>query len=338
MICCGTSYAMGLLADCVFSATAKLVSCLGDWGGSVAQARARLDSRVIATTSGPVEYAATGEGPAVLVIHGCPGGYDQGLIAARLANSEDFTFISPSRPGYLRTPLYVGVTPEAQADAYASLLDSLGISKVAIVGMSGGAPSALQFAIRHPERCWGLVTVCAIARRLSDREIAKCRSVLRRLRCTADLALQLVRTGARLLAKESGFVAARIIGREPGSHEQSRRGSLDLIWALARCFSMISRRKLGLLNDAEQLTTMPAYELEKISVPTLVMHGTADKLVPFAHARLLAKKVLNAELVKVRGAGHLFFTTHREKVVPRLIEFLRRNANVVAGSQATRRE
>ena len=200
---------MGLLADWAFSATARLVSCLGDWGESLALARARLDSRVIATTSGPVEYAATGEGPAVLVIHGCPGGYDQGLIAARLANSEDFTFISPSRPGYLRTPLYVGVTPEAQADAYVSLLDSLGISKVAIVGISGGGPSALQFAIRHPERCWGLVTVCAIARRLSGREIAKCRSVLRRLRCTADLALQLVRTGARLLAKESGFLAAR---------------------------------------------------------------------------------------------------------------------------------
>src|SRR5215475_1208919 len=199
---------MSLRVNWVFAATAKLVAGWQEWGRSVAQARARLDSRVIATTSGPVEYAVTGAGPAVLVIHGCPGGYDQGLVAARLANSEDFTFISPSRPGYLRTPLYVGVTPEAQADAYVSLLDSLGISKVAIVGISGGGPSALQFAIRHPERCWGLVTVCAIVRRLSDREIAKCRSVVRHLRCAADVALQLVRSGARLLVQESGFLAA----------------------------------------------------------------------------------------------------------------------------------
>ena len=328
---------MRLLADRILSAAAKLVSGLGGWRRSVAEARARLDSRVIATASGPVEYAVTGQGPAVLVIHGCPGGYDQGLIAARLANSEDFTFISPSRPGYLRTPLHVGLTPEAQADAYVSLLDSLGISKVAIVGISGGGPSALQFAIRHPERCWGLVTVCAIARQLSDREIAKCRSVVRRLRCTADLGLQLGRSVAGLLIKESGFLAARVIGKEPRNRERVRRESLDLIWALARSFGMISLRKIGLQNDVEQLTTMAPYHLEQITVPTLVTHGSADDLVSFAHAKLLASKVLNAKLVKVRGAGHLFFATHKEKVVPRVIEFLKRHANEVTGFQVLSR-
>ncbi len=327
---------MRFLADLISPAKAKLVSGLSSWARSIAQARARLDSRVIITAAGPVEYAVTGQGPAVLVIHGCPGGYDQGLIAARLANSEDFTFISPSRPGYLRTPLHVGLTPEAQADSYASLLDSLGISKVAIVGISGGGPSALQFAIRHADRCWGLVTVCAIARQLTDREIAKCRSVLRRLRCTADLVLQLVRTVAALLIKESGFLAARVIGKEPRNRERVRRESLDLIWALARSFGMISLRKIGLQNDVEQLTTMRPYDLEQIAVPTLVMHGSADDLVPFAHAKLLAKKVLNAKLVKVRGAGHLFFATHKEKVAPTVIEFLQRNA--VTGFQALSRK
>jgi len=318
----------------VFAVTAKLVAGWQEWGRSVAQARARLDSRVIATASGPVEYAVTGCGPAVLVIHGCPGGYDQGLIAARLANSEDFTFISPSRPGYLRTPLHVGLTPEAQADAFAALLDSLGISKVAIVGISGGGPSALQFAIRHPNRCWGLVTVCAIARRLTDREIAKCRSLARRLRCTADLALQLVRSVAGLLIGESGFLAARALGKQARNREWVRRESLDLIWALARSFGMISLRKIGLQNDVEQLTTMAPYELEQITVPALITHGSADDLVSFRHAKLLAKKMVNAELLKVRGAGHLFFATHKEKVVPRVIEFLKRHANEVTGFQA----
>ena len=44
-----------------------------------------------------------------------------------------------------------------QADAYAQLLDHLGIDKVVVVSISAGAWSALQFAIRHPERCLALV-------------------------------------------------------------------------------------------------------------------------------------------------------------------------------------
>ncbi len=72
-------------------------------------------SSVIETRLGPIEYATEGNGAPVLVIHGCPGGFDQGLMAAKLAKGGAFEFIAPSRPGYLRTPLAVGATPEAQA-------------------------------------------------------------------------------------------------------------------------------------------------------------------------------------------------------------------------------
>jgi pimeloyl-ACP methyl ester carboxylesterase len=84
-----------------------------------------MRTQVVETAQGPIETAIVGRGPAVLVIPGCPGGYDQGLIAARLAKGHSFKFIALSRPGYMGTPLVVGDTPESQADAYAALLDAL---------------------------------------------------------------------------------------------------------------------------------------------------------------------------------------------------------------------
>jgi hypothetical protein len=94
------------------------------------------ESRIAQTALGPIEYYVMGTGPAVLVSHGCPGGYDQGLIAARLARDQRFQFIALSRPGYLRTPLCVGASPAEQADAYAALLDALHIPAAAVIGIS----------------------------------------------------------------------------------------------------------------------------------------------------------------------------------------------------------
>ena len=54
-------------------------------------------------------------------------------------------------------------SPEAQADAHACLLDALGIPNAAVVGVSAGGPSAMQFAIRHPQRTAALVLLVPLS-------------------------------------------------------------------------------------------------------------------------------------------------------------------------------
>ena len=107
--------------------------------------RVMSESQFIETKCGTIEYATMGEGPPVLVVHGAGGGYDQGLWIARDSVGEGFRIIAPSRFGYLRTPLPQDASPAAQADAHACLLDAFNISKVAVVGVSAGAPSSMQF-------------------------------------------------------------------------------------------------------------------------------------------------------------------------------------------------
>ena len=114
-----------------------------------ARERVARGSQIAATRCGPIEFAAAGRGPAVLLVHGAGGGFDQALDIATELAAQGFRAISMSRFGYLRTPLPADASPAAQADAHACLLDALGIERAAIVGVSAGAPSSMQFALRH---------------------------------------------------------------------------------------------------------------------------------------------------------------------------------------------
>src|SRR5262245_46111992 len=132
------------------------------------RARVEAGSQVIHTSRGPVECAIAGEGPVVLISHGGGGGYDNGLLHLRALVPFGFRLIAVSRAGYLRTPASVGRTPEDMADTYAALLDALDVQSAAIIGLSAGGPSAIQFAIRQPQRCWALGLISAITGQFLD--------------------------------------------------------------------------------------------------------------------------------------------------------------------------
>ena len=147
-----------------------LLACLGaflSW-------RRRLLSQVLRgseiaeTAKGRVEFARVGTGPVILNFHGGATGYDQTLALSWNLHQAGFAVLTPSRPGYLRTPLVTGPAPEQAADAVAGLLDVLGLDKVGVIGTSGGGATALQFALRHPERVWGLVLQSAVTQRFIE--------------------------------------------------------------------------------------------------------------------------------------------------------------------------
>src|SRR5262249_28057908 len=90
-----------------------------------ALARVRSGSEIVETARGVVEFARAGTGPVILHFHGGASGYDQTLALSWDLHEAGFTLLTPSRPGYLRTPLATGAEPEQAADAVAALLDVL---------------------------------------------------------------------------------------------------------------------------------------------------------------------------------------------------------------------
>jgi pimeloyl-ACP methyl ester carboxylesterase len=125
----------------------------------LADARARLLGRTqsISTSFGTLEYALAGEGRPILVIHGAGGGFDQSMDMAGPLAGRGYQLIAPSRFGYLGSVLPADATAAMQADAYSALLDRLGVDRAFVVGISAGAWSATQFALRHPDRCRAVV-------------------------------------------------------------------------------------------------------------------------------------------------------------------------------------
>lgn len=267
--------------------------------------RLEAESSILETALGPVEYRMYGTGPAVLVAHGSPGGYDQGYAVSRLIESEKLTFIAVSRPGYLRTPLGAVTTPEAQADLYAALLDALGIQQAAIIGISGGGPSSIQFALRHPDRCSGLVMISGVAHRYSELELREGWPFVK---------LLFTQIYARITIFDPLLYLFVSLVRLRPDHPVSE--------ALALSLTMYHLRRAGYVNDMEQFAVMPDYPLEQIKAPTFVVHGKADDEVPFDHADLLMQKVSHVKLLAIAGGNHLTFYIHASTVMPALRTFL----------------
>ena len=140
------------MTEAVIDAVRELLPVLRD------RAQEAEDRRVVSTAFGDVEYAERGRGEPVLLVHGIFHGCDGGLMSTGDL-PHDRRFIAPSRFGYLGSPLPEGATPALQADAFAALLDELAVDRSDVVGISAGTTSALQFAMRHPDRVKHLVVL-----------------------------------------------------------------------------------------------------------------------------------------------------------------------------------
>jgi pimeloyl-ACP methyl ester carboxylesterase len=279
------------------------------------------EPRTFTTKRWQVEAAVWGKGPAALMLHGAMGGYDQGILLARTVMPDGFRFIAVSRPGYLGTPLKAGKAPGDQAELCAEVLDVLGVREAVVVAISGGGPAALQFALRFPERCRGLVMISA------------CSGML-------DVPIPFQWQVMKLMARVPGLMASmrRKIERDPvGTAQRSipDESQRKLLFADADAAALhlalrlstldrTSKRLAGTENDIRQTRMRMNWELERILSPTLIVHGTADSVVPFAQAEQLRRRVTQAELLAVEGGEHISIFTHRALVRRAIGEFLER--------------
>lgn len=265
------------------------------------------NSEIFQTTCGPVEASISGSGPPVLVVHGAAGGYDQGKIQSEAF--QEVTFISVSRPGYLRTPLSTGPTPQEQADAMAALLDEFHIDKTVFIGTSTGGLVGLHFALRHPQRCRALVLISAVNAPLPFPVSPL--AVFSPLLADDFLPWSLLRSENLLLIRPS---LRKQVAAQPEK--------LAVIDELVHTAYPMSLRLSGLLNDAIQIDHLAQISLEQVAVPTLVIHGTADEVVPFQQGVRSAACIPQASFLPVFGGSHYCALTHLELTFPAIRKFI----------------
>ncbi|MCP4603375.1 MAG: alpha/beta hydrolase [Proteobacteria bacterium] len=286
------------------------------------QLSSKLAPKTVQTAAGYVEYVEIGDGPVVVCLHGAMGGYDQSLILAQTIGNAGYRYIAMTRPGYLGTPMSSGKSPEQQGDLVAALLDKLCIARSGVIAVSGGGPSAVQFGLRHSNRCTGLVLVSTCA----DKVVTPIPFSFKVMKFLARWPWFVMHF--RKKAEKDLVAVAKHSIRDP---EILDRTTNDVeIWPLfstmlLSTFDRMGQRIEGTENDIE-ITHTATYPLENLNIPVLVVHGTEDQLVQFdVHANLYKARVPNAELLAVDGGEHVAIFTHRNMIRDKVGEFMQRH-------------
>jgi 2-hydroxy-6-oxonona-2,4-dienedioate hydrolase len=274
----------------------------------IARARAALNGgRIAKTMAGPIEYTEDGSGIPLLSIHGAGGGYDQGLANASEFAGDGFRVIAPSRFGYLGTPIPRDSSPAAQADALAALLNELKTDKAVVVGVSAGARSALELALRHPEKVSALVLIV-------PGTYAPTSPVMIEESRGSQLAFWLVNAGADfawwVLGKIAPSALIRFLGVDPDLVAAAPKAEQERVMQIVRSVQPLSQRVSGINIDSNPDLHRPP--LEKIHAPTLVISARDDLFNTLPAAEFAAGEIPNAELVVYERGGHLLVGHKRD--------------------------
>jgi pimeloyl-ACP methyl ester carboxylesterase len=276
-------------------------------------------------------YRMAGKGPALLLLHGI-GDSSEGWVPLMSALSRRFTVIVPDLLGH-------GQSAKPRADysvaAYANgmrdLTEVLGIDRFTVVGHSLGGGVAAQIAYQYPDRVERMVLVASggVARDVSP--------VLRLASAPlAELTLPLMQTTpARLMTKgllEVLKFTGHDLGRDADEMARVMDGMPD---GPAR--SAFTRTLRSVVDVRGQLVTMLDRCYLAKDMPTMLMWGDHDGIIPVAHAFLAHQAMPGSRLEIFRGAGH--FPHHHDAVrfVNDLEDFIATTTPYVHDDTRTRR-
>ena len=242
---------------------------------------------------GDIEYTEWGEGPAMLLSHPLFGGFDMMTGFAETYIGAGHRFVAASRFGYLGSSLPPAAMPAGQADAYALLLDALGIDRAAVFGYSGGGPSAIQFAHRHAGRTTALIL---LASALPGKAGAPPKAIAQAF-FGSDRLFWLLKSYAPSLF-------ARILGMPKGFRPTpGERGQIEQ--TMNSLFPIHPRKRGVLLDLYVSNPDVQAYPLEELSVPTLIINAKDDGLSAFDNAAQASRRIRRSKLVAIDRGGHL---------------------------------
>jgi 2-hydroxy-6-oxonona-2,4-dienedioate hydrolase len=294
-------------------AGAALVGGAGwrSFSDAVAEARAltRGRSEVFENRFGTMEYAIAGTGPPVLMVHGTGGGFDQGLAFAEPLVAAGWQVIAPSRFGYLRSGFPNDPSSEKQADAFVDLLDHLRFDRVPVIGGSAGALSAMQFAIRHPDRCAALVALVPAAF-APDRPPPRPPNAVAQAIIAYGLRSDFLFWLGMTVAEDA--MIGTLLATDPSLVHQAEPGEQTRVRAILHYILPVSDRARGLLNDGRLAGAPEPMALATIRAPTLALSLADDRFETLSAARHIAATVPAAQLVSFPTGGHVWVGRNAE--------------------------
>jgi pimeloyl-ACP methyl ester carboxylesterase len=264
-----------------------------------------------------VGYRMAGSGPALVLIHGVTGSSTTWReVMPRLA--ERYTVVAPDLLGHGESAKPRGdYSLGAFASGVRDLLVALGVERATLVGHSLGGGVAMQFAYQFPQRCERLVLVASGG---LGKEVS---ALLRAVTLPgAELVMPFLLTPVVREALEVLGGPFRRIGIRPGGVTgaeiwRSYRGLTELRGRMAFVHTVRSvidvRGQRVSARDRLYLTS---------EMPTLVVWGDRDRIIPVEHAYAAHELMPGSRLVVIPGAGHFLPFETPEPFLEALTAFL----------------
>ncbi len=256
-----------------------------------------MTQNIARTSRGSIEYRFEGSGPTIVVLNGGHCSRETRLSHEKLTE-HGFSILTPSRPGYDSTPSEVGKSAQAAADALATLLDTLQISTVDVIGISAAGPTALAFVQQHPSRVRKLILESAVATDWDER-------TKRGSRIGFGSAAKVTWAVMHMMLKLFPTVIIKALLHDltvlDGNVVINRMSQDDL--AFVKRTIQTSQASTGFLNDIEHKVD----NLATITKPVLAMYSPNDATVSPKNARRLANEIATCELYEVPSDTHLIW-------------------------------
>ena len=207
----------------------------------------------------------------------------------------------PGRPGYTDSDMVADAT---------GVLDAYGVPAAHIVGVSAGGGLAQLIALDFPQRVLSIVLISTTAAVASNRGLPPPSEEYMHFVASAEVDWSESESVIEYLVDYSRVLAG---GRRPfdeGAFRELARQEVE------RANNVAALQNHDAIPDDDR--SRPA--LSSISVPTLVIHGTADPMFPLAHGEALAHEIAGAHLLRLEGAGHGVDRADWETIASAVIE------------------
>jgi 3-oxoadipate enol-lactonase len=269
----------------------------------------------IEIATGPtLNYVRRGSGEPMLLIQGMSGNHLSWGEPFLTELERDFDLVAYDHRGVGKSsrvtdPFTIGDL----ADDAAAVLDALGWDSAHVVGISMGGMVAQELALRHPQRVRTLTLGCTYCggegSALTSNEVF------------AKLA-EAMMSGDR----DRAIATSYEVNISPGyGADQSAYGTFyEMATALPTPVPVIM-----LQAQAVQAHDTLA-RLGEISAPTLVIHGTADEMLPYSNAVLIASRIPDAQLEALEDVGHMFWWEQPERSAAAIRELVQRGREAPA--------
>lgn len=272
-------------------------------------------------------YAEFGDpqGIPIVYCHGFPGSRLEAGLFHIPACRHKLRVIAPERNGLGLSDPKPGRRLIDWAEDVETLVDSLGIERFFLIGVSGGGPYASACAHRLAGRLDGFTLVCPLGPLdhpgLLEAMHWPAQLNFRSIRLTPWLSNLSFRFGLIPLAQHSPqWIYQMMLGIAPAIDADVLRRPEVRSVITASLREAIRQGADGVLQEMALYTQPWGFDLAEIKLPTHIWHGTADITVPLLHGRTLAERLHDCTLHVVEGEGHFSLPVdHLEQILGQLI-------------------